>query len=197
MTNNVRLRRLINDQKILVNLSEKSQYIKIQPLGGDPPYKYLISYSIPGYLNQSGTTASTHLVEMILGDKYPIEDPPHFNFRDGLWHPNVYTGGAVCLGNDWNFGYDIDQLIIDVGNMIRFAPTSYNLDSPAQCSISKRQWQNWIKGHTIPLADIEFNVTDAPRVEITETKQVNIRLKEIKPKDIKIKIIEMKDTSVD
>ena len=194
MSNAVRIRRLKNDNKILMNMSQKSQYISIEPQSGNPPYKYLITYNVPGYINYSGSTRGVHQVAIELPEGYPISEPPRFHFREDLWHPNVFSGGDVCLGlssRTWNFGYDIDQLIYDIGNMILFSPESYNLDSLAQMGIDKSAWRSWIRSHKTPLADIDFNVSDVPIVKITEQKKIDIKVKNVKNSPIKIRIKEI------
>jgi ubiquitin-protein ligase len=191
MGNEIRILRLENDNKALLNIDRKSPHISIEPMSGRPPYKYLITYSVKGYLDQSGATRSIHHVEMTLPEGYPVSDPPQFIFRESLWHPNVFADGKVCLGlttSNWNFGYDIDQLIYDVGNMVRFAPNSINLKSIARMNIGKDAWKTWINSHQAPLADIDFNVSDSPVIKIKEkAKKPEIKILPLKEKP-KIKV---------
>lgn len=180
MSNPARIRRLRNDYKILMNISQKSQYITVEPQGGNPPYKYLITYNVLGYVSQSGATRNVHHVEMHLPEFYPIEEPPRFHIRDGLWHPNVFAGGDVCLGltvKNWTFGFDIDQLIYDIGNIIRFSRDSYNLDSLAQRALDKEGWRAWIRKHKTPLAEIDFNVSDIPIIRIERERKIHVKIK--------------------
>ncbi len=190
MSNALRLRRLTNDQKILMNVNNKSQYISIEPIDGSPPYKYLLIYQVPGYVNEEGLTRDTHHVEMFFPGGYPINEAPMFKFLDELWHPNVFVNGNVCLGfthQSWTFAYDIDQLVYDIGNMIRFSRDSYNLDSPARGTLSENGWQGWIRTHRIPLSDIDFNVADAPTVKVLPKKEVNINIK--KKTSVKVTVL--------
>jgi ubiquitin-protein ligase len=194
MSNPARIRRLENDFRILMNISQKSKYISIEPKEGNPPYKYLITYNVPGYISQSGSTCNTHYVDIYLPEGYPIQEPPRFHFRENLWHPNVFPGGDVCLGlteKNWSFGFDIDQLVYDIGNMIRFSLESINLDSLAQMTLEKSGWESWMRKHKIPLADIDFNVSDVPVVKIKEQKKIDIKIKGKKEKLTKIKIKEI------
>ena len=193
MGNETRILRLENDHKALLNIDRKSPYISIEPLSGKPPYKYMITYKILGYVNESGATRSIHHVDMLLPEGYPISDPPEFIFRENLWHPNVFTDGKVCLGlttSNWNYGFDIDQLIYDVGNMVRFSQNSINLKSIARVNLSKNAWETWIDNHRVPLTDIDFNVSDSPIITIKKKDnrpEIKIRSPKEKPK-IKVTI---------
>jgi ubiquitin-protein ligase len=191
MANTARILRLKSDQKALMNIGRKSEFITVESISGNPPYKYLVTYNVPGYVDQSGSTRDVHQVDLSLPEGYPISEPPRFHFRRELWHPNVFSNGDVCLGfsaSTWSFGYDIDQLIYDVGNMIRFSPESCNLDSLAQNTINKSGWESWIRRHRTPLVDIDFNVGDVPVVKITKPREVDVKIKGKKKKAIQIKI---------
>lgn len=162
----IRILRLQNDYKRLMNINGKSPYISIEPKGGNPPDRYLITYKLPGYINSSGAIRNVHQVAMLLPEAYPLQEAPQFKFLEELWHPNVYTGGAVCLGSNWNVGFEIDQLIYDIGNMIRFGKDSYNLGSPARRPPHALDWERWINHHKIPLLEVNLMVSDTPNVRI-------------------------------
>jgi len=168
--NQTRLLRLQNDYEQLKNIDDISPYISIRGERGNPPTKYEIIYRIPGYVNSSGDIRDEHRVELNLPHDYPFSAPPKFRFLDSLWHPNVFVGGDVCLGltaDNWRVGYELDQLVYDVGNIVLFDPISINLGSLARGTLT--EWNAWINSHRAPLLDVDFNVRDKPIIVLRHT----------------------------
>lgn len=180
--------RLVEDQKKLEKLAAACDYLQVEPIRGNPPTEYLLTFKLNGYVDSSGKVSKTHKVRLTLPAGYPISDWPAFHFDKGLWHPNVYTSGDVCLGfssSRWKPGFRIDELVIDIAKFICFKEDSYNLNSPANGGCSS----SWISSHTIPVDSTNVLPRNIHGIRIKEKPKISIKVKEKpKKKDIIVKV---------
>ncbi len=130
----IREKRLENDFQELSRLvSSSGGKLAIVSTQGQPPNKYVIDYGCRGIESLQGNQPlfrNTHRVEIILGNTYPREKP-EAKFATTIFHPNVYSGGKVCLGNYWTMAENLSELVIRIGKLIQYSEDVLNLKSPA------------------------------------------------------------------
>lgn len=171
----IRELRLLEDKKKLEKIAEFCHYLNVQPVKGNPPSEYMLTFSLKGYIDEAGNTRDIHQVRLFLPSGYPISMPPSFQFVNKLWHPNVYVNGDVCLGfsnSTWKPGFRIDELVVDIAKLICFKKDSYNLGSIANrnCDAS------WINSHIIPIDNTNILPVDKPSIVVKNPKiEIKIR----------------------
>lgn len=167
--------RLREDKKKLDKMAQSCGYLTIQPLKGNPPSAYMLTFSLTGYIDASGKKGNSHQVKLTLPARYPIHEAPKFQFVKKLWHPNVYANGDVCLGltSRWNPGFIITELVLDIAKYICFKEDSYNLSSLA----NSRCNATWIAAHPVPVDHTNIFFEDKPAIVVKE-KKLNISIKE-------------------
>jgi len=131
--------------------------VRIRAMHGSPPEAYEITYLCAGVVDEGFKKRYQHVVDVRFPANYPYQ-PPHFVFRDGLFHPNVWARGLVCLGDErlWRPTYLAQHLIAYVGRLIEFQ--AYNAEDPAGNGLVVAGWQRWIARHeeALPLARTNF-----------------------------------------
>ena len=98
----------------------------------------LISFaSISRCLSPSGATLR---LELSFTEEYPNK-PPTVKFLTKLFHPNVYTNGAICLDilqNQWSPIYDVAAILTSIQSLL----TDPNPNSPANVEAAKLYQEN-------------------------------------------------------
>ncbi|BCL59355.1 hypothetical protein DGMP_00480 [Desulfomarina profundi] len=94
------------------------EFISIQPVKGDPPDQYEITYSVPGMVQENGeiTLAEKHIVECSIPFGFP-HFPPSCKPKTPIFHPD-FDPAAICLGDFWEQNKSLPELIIHIGRMI-------------------------------------------------------------------------------
>ena len=81
-TSNPRLRRLAADYEKIRRDFSGHPYVKIEPIEGNPPEKYLVTYRLKGLrldeASQEVVETNFHVVEVCLHSEYPREKPRCF-----------------------------------------------------------------------------------------------------------------------
>ena len=93
--------------------------ISIRPLKGDPPEQYEIVYSISGYCKTGKNDvklAEEHHVELTIPFGFP-HFPPSCKPKTEIFHPD-FDPAAVCLGDFWQPGRSVPDLVIHIGRLI-------------------------------------------------------------------------------
>ncbi|MGE5341248.1 MAG: ubiquitin-conjugating enzyme E2 [Candidatus Omnitrophota bacterium] len=165
----------MEDKKKLEKLVESCHYLTVQPIKGNPPAEYILTFKLRGYIDVEGNTRDIHQVRLLLPSGYPISAPPSFQFINRLWHPNVYLNGDVCLGfsgSNWKPSFRIDELVVDLAKYICLKEDSYNLKSLANSSCNAA----WITSHTIPIDNTNILPVDKPKIVIKEKKNIDIKI---------------------
>jgi ubiquitin-protein ligase len=72
-------------------------------------------------------------VTIKLSARYPFQAPSAF-ISTPIFHPNVFSTGQVCLGNQWLPTQGLDLLVEKLIQIITFDPTILNAASPANGS---------------------------------------------------------------
>jgi ubiquitin-conjugating enzyme E2 A len=82
----------------------------------------------------------TFKLELTFTEDYPNK-PPTVKFITKLYHPNVYTNGAICLDilqNQWSPIYDIAAILTSIQSLL----TDPNPNSPANVEAAKLYTEN-------------------------------------------------------
>jgi len=115
---------------------------------GDPPDNYILTYSCTGLIwddTLNKPTKCKHFkVELVLHSKYPVLRP-QLKMRSPIFHPNFYNSG-ICIGEDWNPGYRIDDICVQICRMIQYK--NYGLTS-----VLNERARDWVKQneHLLPI----------------------------------------------
>lgn len=124
------VRRLLVEQERLINLSSRSDFIKIEPVDvtpGMPPDKYIITFTCNGIarLDEAGEPVASnfHQVSMYISREFPRQEP-HLKWLTQIWHPNIEHNEPhhVCTNNVQNFysTKGLDDLILILGEMVQY-----------------------------------------------------------------------------
>lgn len=124
-----RLNRLMSDYERIQKDFFNNPYIKVTPIGPEPPEKYHVTYLVDGiFLQPDGKiqVQKRHEVEITLTSEYPRYKPV-CRILTPIWHPN-FKDGQICIGDIWGAGESLSDIIINIGNMIQYK--SWNSSSP-------------------------------------------------------------------
>ncbi len=118
----IREKRLINEHRLVRELVNRSEFIQILAVEGDPPEKYLIRFSCNGVekINPNGSPVirNMHQVRIYLHAEYPLKQP-HLKWQTPIFHPNIHATGAVCFGAWWP-AKTLDELLLTLGEMVQY-----------------------------------------------------------------------------
>lgn len=118
----IRETRLRNDYKRIRDLVNRSDLIRIKLTDGDPPEKYLIQFTCRGVEKLTSTGRpiyrDVHEVSIYLHAEYPLKQP-QLKWRTPIFHPNIHSTGAVCIGAWWP-AKTLDELILTLGEMVQY-----------------------------------------------------------------------------
>jgi ubiquitin-protein ligase len=122
-------KRLSQEYNWLKEMATRSALISVDPIEGDPPSKYHISFKCKGMMlhpvSKKPTLTANHVMEIYLPagvPGYPNEAPyvlcltPHF-------HPNIsLENNMVCIGieRDWDSSLDVAWLVTHLADMITY-----------------------------------------------------------------------------
>lgn len=118
---NPQMRRLRADYERVQQLVNQSDLIRIINTQGNPPNVYTIEYTCRGVERVQGNQAvmrDTHQVVFTLPSGYP-RDKPHVRFETPIFHPNISSGGGVCIG-PWYASKWLDELVIMIAELIQY-----------------------------------------------------------------------------
>jgi len=90
--------------------------------------------------DDSAWEGGTFKLELSFTEDYPNK-PPAVKFLTKLFHPNVYTNGAICLDilqNQWSPIYDIAAILTSIQSLL----TDPNPNSPANVAAAKLYQEN-------------------------------------------------------
>jgi ubiquitin-protein ligase len=122
MSFDIRETRLNNDYKRVRELVNRSELIHIMATEGDPPERYLIRFTCRGVENVNGSGQAiyrdVHEVRIYLHAEYPLKQP-QLKWMTPIFHPNIHTTGAVCIGAWWP-AKTLDELLLTLGEMVQY-----------------------------------------------------------------------------
>ncbi len=122
MSFDIRETRLLNDQKRLRELVNRSEFIHIVSSEGDPPEKYIIQFSCRGIEkltpSRKPVIRDAHEVVVYLHAEYPLKQP-QLKWLTPIFHPNIHRSGAVCIGAWWP-AKTLDELLLSLGEMVQY-----------------------------------------------------------------------------
>lgn len=152
-----RMRRISSDYEQVRKDFAGHKFIIVEPIGEEPPEKYLVTYYVNGiYMNVEGKveTLAKHQVEITLHADYP-RYKPLCRILTPIWHPN-FKDGQVCIGDIWGAGESLSDIIVNIGDMIQYK--SWNSFSPL--SADAAQWAMDNK-EMFPIGDGNLYVVDS------------------------------------
>jgi len=126
---NPRIRRLNADHAQMTAVFANHPFIRIVETEGTPTEKYTLEFNVLGLVasgDDSWTEGRTHGAEVFLSLDYPRR-PPLCRMTTPVFHPNI-DPQKICIGDHWNAGQTLPQLIVRIAEMIAFQ--SYNVKSP-------------------------------------------------------------------
>lgn len=83
---------------------------------------------------------ATLKLKLVFTEEYPNK-PPKVEFVSKMFHPNVYTNGAICLDilqNQWSPIYDIAAILTSIQSLL----TDPNPNSPANVEAARLYQEN-------------------------------------------------------
>jgi ubiquitin-protein ligase len=126
-----RLARLEEEYRSLMDVSGRSDLLHIEPIEGEPPKRYRISFKCRGIMLQPDTgkpcVTVNHVMEIYLPSKYPNERPER-RWLTPIFHPNINKNGGVCLGDDWAPSMTLAWLVEQLADYVTYR--AYNVDDP-------------------------------------------------------------------
>lgn len=164
----VRLRRLAADYENVMNEFAGQKHIRIEPVLGNPPEKYIVTYNLRGlrWNEQLGRPEDTsfHQVEIYLHMNYPREKP-QFRLLTPIFHPN-FSGQHICIGDYWSAGQTLVDSIIQIGEMIQYRKYNYKSPLSAQAARWARENEQYFPIGNVDLYQPELDIKiEAPQVE--------------------------------
>ncbi len=149
---NARLRRLYADYQQVHSDFAGHPYVDVEPIRGNPPEAYRISYHIKGLeLDQASNrprVRTEHMATIYLHRDYPREKPKCV-LETPIFHPNF--GSYICIDDYWAAGETLADVIIQIGQMIQYQ--SYNPKSPLNAVAARWCQQN---EHLLPIGDADL-----------------------------------------
>ncbi|QGJ69362.1 Ubiquitin--protein ligase [Planctomycetales bacterium 10988] len=128
-----RLRRLRSDARGLAEIQSNSSIFQFEGRG-NPPDKYTLTFLGKGLARpkqeKSPIIVKEHQLTVRLGTQYPRQGP-ELRWITPIFHPNIATNGAVCLGGytkHWVPSLGLADLCLMLWDMIRYA--NYDVSSP-------------------------------------------------------------------
>ena len=100
----------------------------------------LLTLTVPLSFRLSLSSGATLRLELSFTEEYPNK-PPTVKFLTKLFHPNVYTNGAICLDilqNQWSPIYDVAAILTSIQSLL----TDPNPNSPANVEAAKLYQEN-------------------------------------------------------
>lgn len=132
MRKSPRTRRLEADFRLIQQLSAESTILDFE-CSGELPELYRFFFHGPGtYRTPRNTVAirNEHEIVVELAAAYP-RLMPGISWQTPVFHPNISTGGVVCLGGygtNWVPSLQLDELCVMLWDMIRYR--NYDVESP-------------------------------------------------------------------
>jgi hypothetical protein len=146
-----RIRRLRSDLQAIEELRADSSILDFTAPGamyGGPPESYVIRFYGRGLWRPDGSSEvlvrERHEMTINLGAGYP-RMMPELSWKSPIFHPNISSGGVVCLGGygtHWAPSVNLDELCTMLWDMIRYQ--NYDVNSPYN-----RDAANWAKTQQI------------------------------------------------
>ena len=145
MRRSPRTRRLMSDHRAVQQLARESSIFHFEAKG-TPPEAYRLIFKGLGVWRPNPHQAALcdeHVVIVELGAAYP-RLIPGLTWQTPIFHPNISSGGVVCLGGygtHWVPSLTLDELCVMLWDMIRFK--NYDPESPYN-----REAALWAKSQT-------------------------------------------------
>ena len=167
---NARIRRLNADFNKIKDEFYGHKYVKVEPLEGNPPVRYLVTYYLTGLkfdLSKNRPVETYyHQVEIYLHKNYPREKP-QCTIKTEIFHPN-FGPTKVCIADHWAAGESIADIIVQIGQMIQYQ--NYNPKSPLNQKAARWTIKN---ENLFPLGSIDLYQAE-PDIDYYEDKNKDL-----------------------
>jgi len=159
MRRSPRTRRLISDHQAVQRLAGESSIFSFEAKGAPPEVYRFIFRGLGIWRPQAHQVAlrDEHTVIVELGAAYP-RLIPGLSWQTPVFHPNISSGGVVCLGGygtHWAPSLTLDELCVMLWDMIRYknfdTESPYNRDAALW---AKSQQQFGLPVDTRPLRNL-------------------------------------------
>ncbi len=133
----LRLQRLGNEHKLLRQAFGQHPAVRVEPIAGDPPERYRVTYLIKGLERMPDgrlLVRGQHEMEVSLPAEYP-RLPAVCRMISPVFHPNI-DSFTVCTSDFHSAQETLVDLIVRVGQMIAFQ--KHNVKSPLNAEAA--QW---------------------------------------------------------
>ncbi len=159
---NARDRRLSADFEKVKDEFIGHKYIKVDPIEGNPPVRYSVTYYLKGLKLDKKTKKPVetyhHEAEIYLHKNYPREKPL-CTINTEIFHPN-FGPKKICIADYWAAGENLADIIIQIGQMIQYQ--SYNPKSPLNQQAARWAVEN---KEIFPIGNIDLY---QPEVDIVD-----------------------------
>ncbi len=146
MRKSPRIRRLMSDHRAVQALAAGSSIFSFEAKG-TPPEMYRLIFCGLGACrvnNYEVALSNEHVVVVELGAAYPRMTPA-LSWQTPIFHPNISSGGVVCLGGygtHWVPSLTLDELCNMLWDMIRYK--NFDTESPYN-----REAAIWAKNQSV------------------------------------------------
>ena len=189
-----RLRRLRSDLRAIEQLKGESTILDFSipgPMFGGPPEEYVVIFKGKGLWLPEGSSQvrirTWHQVRIGLGAAYP-RMMPELVWKTPIFHPNISSNGAVCLGGystHWVPSLQLDELCTMLWDMIRYQ--NFDVESPYNRLAA--QWVREQQTFAFPLdsrpirdrraqAAVEPTASESPRILFLDDEEEEIEIVE-------------------
>lgn len=180
------LHHLKEDAIQLANLTQERPNIQIIETEGTPPTKYVFEYQVKGIIgvDEKGKPrySNKHIVEILVHDDYPLS-MPFVQFYSPIFHPNIWTGGKVCLG--WfPIPYQLTDICLHIAKMIDYQV--YDLNSPSNNTAAN--WAN-LNRSLFPLERSSSTDFQAQQTQNEETTISSLKMLDTKKEIVKVDVV--------
>ncbi len=167
---NARVRRLQADFDKIKDEFYGHKYVKVDPIEGSPPVRYMITYYLKGLKwdkrKNDVVENYQHTIEVYLHKNYPREKPQCI-IKSDIFHPN-FGASKICIADHWAAGESLADIIIQIGQMIQYQ--NYNPKSPLNQQAARWTLKN---EQLFPVGNVDLYQAE-PEIDIEDELEIEL-----------------------